>query len=79
MYVANRYTLLINFQEETAEMEEKVRRDHGDLRVQKVIKANQRKCCKNFLGYSVYSVDRPLIFVRFVLRIYNASCCFLFS
>ena len=48
MYVASQYTLLVNFQEGTAEMEEMVSRDHEDLRDQKVIKANQRKCCKKF-------------------------------
>ena len=60
MYVASQYTLPINFQEGAAEMEEKVPRDLGDLRDQKVIKANQRKSCKHFPVYSVCSVYHSL-------------------
>ena len=68
MYVASQYTLLINFQEGMAEMEEKVPRGHEDLRDQKVIEANKRKCCKYFPGYLVYSVYRPLQRVAFFLK-----------
>ena len=49
MYVASQYTLLINFQEGMAEMEEKVPRDHEDLRDQKVIKLTNVNVANIFL------------------------------
>ena len=66
IYVASQYTLLINFQEGTAEMEEKVPRDLEGLRDQKVIKLTNVNVTNIFLvTQSVASIVS-----------YNASRCF---
>ena len=72
IYVASQYTLLINFQEGTAEMEEKVPRDLEGLRDQKVIKLTNVNVTNTFLvTQSVASIVSYNALRCFFLKLYR--------